>query len=331
VGNMSQDPVFHNVTFVAGTIVNGFTNSIHGVVRGQAVLTGQARLESTDSREIAYNIWAERSNGSAAVYLNEEILEFSDGYAGGFTSGSPTLRVSYGVDEQETGASLSESGAVIVSGFFTEVPELGASRTNGAAPGFPTGSVPVMPGKTSNSPLAYVGNGADYGVAGEFVTLLPVIGDWGTENPVYVANTQLMPSSSGVAAGYRFEVPADGPLFKTFSIPNTLPNGDGDFVLQFDGVEVGITAGQEVDFTTYFPDGISEFALLGVSAHEPLEFAPPSFAHGFRFTRTGIGIVSVDPIAVPEPSSGTLVLICAGMLAIKRSRVALSTILGSTN
>lgn len=129
-----------------------------------------------------------------------------------------------------------------------------------------------------------------------------------------------------VATGYVYEV--SGSTFATVLIPDSI--GDGAYNLYtwngtgYDFV-AEILAGEQFDFLSLDPAGISKFMIDGIemgAGLDPLD--PLAFVTGLTFTSGGTLTVTQIPIAtcdgspdcsssVPEP--GTLALLAVGLLA----------------
>ncbi|MBC7002760.1 hypothetical protein BIZ37_09350 [Photobacterium sp. BZF1] len=105
------------------------------------------------------------------------------------------------------------------------------------------------------------------------------------------------------AVGYHYTRTTDeAPLFTSVSIPRPLPGGDATFELRFNGEIVELTAGTPVYFTDWFPSGVEEFTIEGISVAEELApDDPEAFVSGVTFNYgdyEGDFKVSMEPITV---------------------------------
>ncbi|MDX1963475.1 MAG: hypothetical protein SFX18_10000 [Pirellulales bacterium] len=187
----------------------------------------------------------------------------------------------------------------------------GVGRSAGAVDGFASVAARfiwghgALPGSSPDVPLLPSGMTED----GGFV--IDVITEGTVEDVVYIDPV--------IAIGYDYES-ASIP-FRSVLIPGALPGGDDTFELLFGTLAFTLTAGVEFDFTSFVPDGISEFSIRGIDPSEMLDPTnPTAFVTGVTFMEAGITEVVMTPISVPEPSSLLLALLPMIPLAVTRLR-----------
>ncbi|WP_373650197.1 PEP-CTERM sorting domain-containing protein [Schlesneria sp. DSM 10557] len=164
----------------------------------------------------------------------------------------------------------------------------------------------------------------------------PVLAGYGLDKAIFFSTVsildQVVPASalsafSVMAAPALYEVgdavfKSFGPNFATITLPTAVPDL-GIFTLRSGGFEAFIGAGEIFDFTTWHPDGVSEFELLGYGGNRVTfgEDALADYATGFTFVSGSVADFSYQLTAVPEPSSVALLLIGAASFLFK-SRVS---------
>ena len=126
-------------------------------------------------------------------------------------------------------------------------------------------------------------------VSGAFLTGLPVEGDYGRTTPIYVgdpsASSPTPPERAAIAYGFISE----GLNITSVTLPDALPGGDSDFDLLVDETLYPVTAGSVFDFTSLVPEGVENFALLGIDPNEGFDpTAPPPFPVGLQFAGDGL-------------------------------------------
>ncbi len=109
-----------------------------------------------------------------------------------------------------------------------------------------------------------------------------------------------------VSVGYDYSV-TGGPLFASVLIPNALPQGDSNFILELPGFgNYSLLAGTTFNLLGVNPLGFSDFRISDIDPAEMLDPTnPTAFVTGLTFTNPGIVTVTQNPItvSVPEPSN----------------------------
>ena len=126
---------------------------------------------------------------------------------------------------------------------------------------------------------------------------------FGTTNPIFFDPI--------VSVGYDYSV-TGGPLFASVLIPNALPQGDSNFILELPGFgNYSLLAGTTFNLLGVNPLGFSNFRISGIDPAEMLAPTnPTAFVTGLTFTNPGTVTVTQNPIiqntgsvSVPEPSN----------------------------
>ncbi|MCA2553178.1 MAG: PEP-CTERM sorting domain-containing protein, partial [Microcystis sp. M04BS1] len=109
-----------------------------------------------------------------------------------------------------------------------------------------------------------------------------------------------------VSVGYDYSV-TGGPLFASVLIPNALPQGDSNFILELPGFgNYSLVAGTTFNLLGVNPLGFSDFRISDIDPAEMLDPTnPTAFVTGLTFTAPGTVTVTQNPItvSVPEPSN----------------------------
>ncbi|GCA77605.1 hypothetical protein MiTe_04461 [Microcystis aeruginosa NIES-2520] len=114
-----------------------------------------------------------------------------------------------------------------------------------------------------------------------------------------------------VSVGYDYSV-TGGPLFASVLIPNALPQGDSNFILELAGFgNYPLVAGTTFNLLGVNPLGFSDFRISDIDPAEMLDPTnPTAFVTGLTFTAPGTVTVTQNPIiqntggvSVPEPSN----------------------------
>jgi probable HAF family extracellular repeat protein len=109
-----------------------------------------------------------------------------------------------------------------------------------------------------------------------------------------------------VSVGYDYAV-TGGPLFASVLIPNALPQGDSNFILELAGFgNYPLVAGTTFNLLGVNPLGFSDFRISDIDPAEMLDPTnPTAFVTGLTFTAPGTVTVTQNPItvSVPEPSN----------------------------
>ncbi len=123
-----------------------------------------------------------------------------------------------------------------------------------------------------------------------------------------------------IATGYDYTT--DGTPFASVLVPDALPGGDSLFDLIVGDNRYALAAGQLFDFTSLFPEGVTEFGIRGINAAEGLDpNDPAAFVTGLSFVRGGeVTSFRMTPVTeetnnvVPEP--GSLALLAMGAVCL---------------
>lgn len=103
-----------------------------------------------------------------------------------------------------------------------------------------------------------------------------------------------------LAVGYTYTVEG-GPNFATAYIPASLPNGDANFQVEFNGQVAPLNAGEEFDFTRVVPGGVSTFRITGIDTAEALSpTSPTAFVTGLTFATDASADYSVTMVPIVE-------------------------------
>lgn len=254
----------------------------------------QARAVSSDFSTVYYRITARNSSGSSSsVLLNGMYLPLSSSNpkVDGSFVGSVSLTVAFA-----GGGGASKSHA----------DDPAQPRTNGDFYGgavvahfqpFPFVDPEDFPGTSKSATLQFANSAGEYDSGRGYTALVPLTEGLGTSEPLYFSNEIGQHVPAHPVTQFTYSVPSDGPLFRTFSIPDALDNGDSHFELMFNGAVLELEAGSEIDFTEYAADGVHEFTLRGISPSEGLSDAPPPFIQSMRFTAEGFAFVTVEPVS----------------------------------
>ncbi|MCZ8191916.1 MAG: PEP-CTERM sorting domain-containing protein [Microcystis sp. LE19-338.1B] len=161
---------------------------------------------------------------------------------------------------------------------------------------------PVPPGTTPTNPLLPTPNPSN---PDGFTFPGVIIGDngLGITNPIFFDPI--------VSVGYDYAV-TGGPLFASVLIPNALPQGDSNFILELPGFgNYPLVAGTTFNLLGVNPLGFSDFRISDIDPAEMLDPTnPTAFVTGLTFTAPGTVTVTQNPIvqntdsvSVPEPSN----------------------------
>ncbi len=151
-----------------------------------------------------------------------------------------------------------------------------------------------IPGTTPGNPLLPTPNPGNPGFTFPGVPVVP-------GQPIFF--------DPDVAVGYDYSV-TGGPLFASVLIPNALPNGDSNFILELPGFgNFSFLAGTSFDLLGVNPLGFSNFRISDIDIAEMLDPTnPTAFVTGLTFTTAGTVDVTQNPVvqniaSTPEPSS----------------------------
>lgn len=153
--------------------------------------------------------------------------------------------------------------------------------------------------------------------SGQNQVALNIFNGLGVNQPIFVDPV--------VATGFVYTQGAGGANFASLIIPDALPGGDADFLLEFvaNGLAFSeaLTAGQVYDFTALDPLGIDTFRILGIDPAEMVSPADP-FVVGLTFVSGGFSsTLSIDAVtadvdgAIPAPAALPLLLSAAALTA----------------
>jgi hypothetical protein len=159
-----------------------------------------------------------------------------------------------------------------------------------------------QPGTTPTNPLLPTPNPSN---PDGFTFPGVIIGNngWGIIDPIFFDPI--------VSVGYDYSV-TGGPLFASVLIPNALPQGDSNFILELPGFgNYSLLAGTTFNLLGVNPLGFSNFRISGIDPAEMLDPTnPTAFVTGLTFTNPGTVTVTQNPIiqntggvSVPEPSN----------------------------
>jgi hypothetical protein len=163
--------------------------------------------------------------------------------------------------------------------------------------------------------------------------LLPILDP---ENPdvftfpdIPVVPDQIFFFDPDVAVGYDYTV-TGGPLFASVLIPNSLPLGDDEFLLELGSFgNFPLFAGTTFDLLSVNSLGFDSFRISGIDTNERLDPTDPlAFVTGLGFTGAGTVTVTQTPIiqnipdtvGTSEPSSIAGLGLLGGGLLLKRRR-----------
>mgnify|MGYP006193284809 CR=1 FL=1 len=161
---------------------------------------------------------------------------------------------------------------------------------------------PVPPGTTPTNPLLPTPNPSN---PDGFIFSGVIVGNngFGTTNPIYFDPV--------VSVGYDYSV-TGGPLFASVLVPDALPRGDSNFILELPGFgNYSLVAGTTFNLLGVNPLGFSDFRISDIDPAEMLDPTnPTAFVTGLTFTAAGTVTVTQNPIiqntggvSVPEPSN----------------------------
>ncbi|MCZ8119373.1 MAG: HAF repeat/PEP-CTERM domain-containing protein, partial [Microcystis sp. LE18-22.4A] len=138
---------------------------------------------------------------------------------------------------------------------------------------------PVPPGTTPTNPLLPTPNPSN---PDGFIFSGVIVGNngFGTTNPIYFDPI--------VSVGYDYAV-TGGPLFASVLIPNALPQGDSNFILELPGFgNYSLVAGTTFNLLGVNPLGFSDFRISDIDPAEMLDPTnPTAFVTGLTFTAAG--------------------------------------------
>ena len=168
-----------------------------------------------------------------------------------------------------------------------------------STPVFPPGETPtnpLLPTPNPNNPKGFTFPNVTVGDNG-----------FGTTKPIFFDPI--------VAVGYDYSVTSGSsisPLFISVLIPNALPGGDSNFILELPGFgNYPVVAGTTFNLSGVNSLGFSNFRISGIDPGEMLDPTnPTAFVTGLTFTNPGTVTVTQNPIvqntgdvSVPEPSN----------------------------
>ena len=151
---------------------------------------------------------------------------------------------------------------------------------------------PLLPTPNPSNPDGFIFSGVIVGNNG-----------FGTTNPIYFDPV--------VSVGYDYSV-TGGPLFASVLVPDALPRGDSNFILELPGFgNYSLVAGTTFNLLGVNPLGFSDFRISDIDPAEMLDPTnPTAFVTGLTFTAAGTVTVTQNPIiqntggvSVPEPSN----------------------------
>ncbi|MFM6791056.1 MAG: HAF repeat/PEP-CTERM domain-containing protein, partial [Microcystis panniformis] len=138
---------------------------------------------------------------------------------------------------------------------------------------------PVPPGTTPTNPLLPTPNPSN---PNGFTFPGVIVGNngFGTTTPIFFDPI--------VSVGYDYAV-TGGPLFASVLIPNALPQGDSNFILELPGFgNYSLVAGTTFNLLGVNPLGFSDFRISDIDPAEMLDPTnPTAFVTGLTFTAAG--------------------------------------------
>ena len=272
---------------VPGTLIHNFTETISVIDTagvGDWLFVNNLFANFTNSINLAANTpyWIGMSGFGVTIETNIGEVE---------TIGLAWLNTNPG-----DGAMAQFSGTTLVTG-FQPVGDM-AFRLYGTTQSQPdsepgtTPTNPLLPTPNPNNPDGFTFPGVPVGDNG-----------LGIINPIFFDPI--------VSVGYDYAV-TGGPLFASVLIPNALPQGDSNFILELPGFgNYSLVAGTTFNLLGVNPLGFSDFRISDIDPAEMLDPTnPTAFVTGLTFTAPGTVTVTQNPIiqntgsvSVPEPSN----------------------------
>jgi hypothetical protein len=272
---------------VPGTLIHNFTETISVIDTagvGDWLFVNNLFANFTNSINLAANTpyWIGMSGFGVTIETNIGEVE---------TIGLASLNTNPG-----DGAMAQFSGTTLVTG-FQPVGDM-AFRLYGTTQSQPdsepgtTPTNPLLPTPNPNNPDGFTFPGVPVGDNG-----------LGIINPIFFDPI--------VSVGYDYAV-TGGPLFASVLIPNPLPQGDSNFILELPGFgNYPLVAGTTFNLLGVNPLGFSDFRISDIDPTEMLDPTnPTAFVTGLTFTAAGTVTVTQNPIiqntggvSVPEPSN----------------------------
>ncbi len=272
---------------VPGTLIHNFTETISVIDTagvGDWLFVNNLFANFTNSINLAANTpyWIGMSGFGVTIETNIGEVE---------TIGLASLNTNPG-----DGAMAQFSGTTLVTG-FQPVGDM-AFRLYGTTQSQPdsepgtTPTNPLLPTPNPNNPDGFTFPGVPVGDNG-----------LGIINPIFFDPI--------VSVGYDYAV-TGGPLFASVLIPNPLPQGDSNFILELPGFgNYPLVAGTTFNLLGVNPLGFSDFRISDIDPAEMLDPTnPTAFVTGLTFTAPGTVTVTQNPIiqntggvSVPEPSN----------------------------
>ena len=267
---------------VPGTLIHNFTETISVIDTagvGDWLFVNNLFANFTNSINLAANTpyWIGMSGFGVTIETNIGEVE---------TIGLAWLNTNPG-----DGAMAQFSGTTLVTG-FQPVGDM-AFRLYGTTQSQPdsepgtTPTNPLLPTPNPNNPDGFTFPGVPVGDNG-----------LGIINPIFFDPI--------VSVGYDYAV-TGGPLFASVLIPNALPQGDSNFILELPGFgNYPLVAGTTFNLLGVNPLGFSDFRISDIDPAEMLDPTnPTAFVTGLTFTAPGTVTVTQNPItvSVPEPSN----------------------------
>ncbi|CCI04075.1 HAF repeat-containing PEP-CTERM protein [Microcystis aeruginosa] len=289
-----------------GSVVVGIGNSTQdGLYSNEAFrwtqATGMVGLGDLPGGYFSSSALGVSADGSVVVGTGNDGNEaFIWNSAQGMRSLQQVLTNDYGLDL--TGWFLKEANAISADGLTivgsgtnpNGLTEAWIARLDGEPVSQPgtTPTNPLLPTPNPSNPDGFIFSGVIVGNNG-----------LGTTNPIYFDPI--------VAVGYDYAV-TGGPLFASVLIPNALPQGDSNFILELPGFgNYSLVAGTTFNLLGVNPLGFSDFRISDIDPAEMLDPTnPTAFVTGLTFTAAGTVTVTQNPIvqntggvSVPEPSN----------------------------